>query len=195
MTFREAVIDATVNAATSWMAISLVLIAAAWSFLTNAVLWGGFALVIVFVAVLPALLTHDATALVHWPLLAVVAFAILARTAGVYPKPAGYLVLATFAIMVVVELVDFTSVELGRWFAVGFGVMMAMALEAIWIIAQFYSDVWLGTKFLTTQTALQKDIVIVTIVGFVVGGFFLWFFEIVEPMETTSRSADDAQSR
>lgn len=53
-----------------------------------------------------------------------------------------------------------------------------MAVEALWIIAQHYSDVWLDTEFLSSQTELQEDIV--TAVGFVLGGFYYWYFSTVE---------------
>lgn len=179
-----------VNALIGWIMIGNVALGAAESVLSNSLLWSGFSLFLVAVASLPALATRDWTAIVPWPLLSVAAIAILARAAEIYSETAGYLAIATLALLVVVELDVFTPVELGHRFAVVFGVLTTMAIEALWIIAQFYSDQWFGTEFLTSQTELQRDIVIVTVVGFAVGGLFYWYFDRFEPGGVVNRSSD-----
>lgn len=195
VTSREAVIGRPVNAAIAWTMIGAILLAAALSLLADAHLWGGFSVLFAVVAALPAGATRDWTTMVHWPLLAVAAVAVLTRAVGLFPAYVGYLALASLATVIVVELVEFTSVELSRRFAIGFAVLTTLALEALWIVAQFASDVLLGTAFLTTQVALQRDILIVTAVGFAVGGLFLGLFEVVEPMAAVDRSGDDVHSR
>lgn len=168
---------------------------AAESFLTGALLWGALSLLLVGVIALPSLATRSRTAMVPWPLLGLAAFAVIARTIGFYPELAGYLTIATVALIVVVEIDVFTSVELGLRFAVGFGVLTTMATEAVWIVAQFYSDEWLGTDFLTTQTELQRDIVAVTVTGFVVGSLFYWYFTRFEPAGVVDQAADRTETR
>lgn len=169
--------------------MGVIALGAIGSFLTGATLWGMFALLLVTVVSLPALATRDWTAMVSWSLLSVAAVAVIARAAEYHSEAAGYVAIAALALVVVVELDMFTSVELSRRFAVAFAVMTTMALEALWIIAQFYSDKWLDTAFLTTQTELQEDIVIVTIVGFVLGGLFQLYFARVEPAGAGDRTA------
>lgn len=192
MGLRDVEIGGRPNAIIGWMLVGVVVLMSVESFRRNAVLWAGFSLLLVSVAAFPALARREWAAMVPWPLLSIAAVAVIARTVRVYPEVAGYLALATLAIVIVVELVQFTPVELSRWFAIGFGVLTTLALEAFWIIAQFYSDVLLGSKFLTTQDALQQDILIVTVVGFAVGGFFLGLFELITPMKPTDRSVDEA---
>ncbi len=165
------------------------------SILTGDLLWGGFSLLLAAVASLPALTTRDWLAMVPWPLPFSAAVAVIARATELSTETAGYLGVATLALLVVVELDVFTSVELGRRFAVAFGVLTTMAVEALWIVAQFYSDRWLGTDFLTTQTELQEDIVIVTVVGFALGALFFWYFERVESAGAVERSSDGVESR
>lgn len=167
-----------------WALIGIVALGAVESFLTDAFLWGLFSLAVVTVAVLPALTKRDSTAIVPWPLLLIATVGVIARAVGLYSEVAGYLGIVALALVIVVELEEFTAVELSRWFAVSFAVMTALALQSIWIIAQFYSDLWLGTGFLSTQTELQEDIVIVTVVAIVVGGLFYWFFTRFEPAGT-----------
>jgi hypothetical protein len=164
------------RAIVGWILIGLTALGAIESVLTGSLLWGLFSSVVVVVAALPALTTRDWTAMVSWVLLSVAAGAVGARAVGLYSNVAGYVAIVTLALVVVAELDAFTAVEFSRWFAVSFGAMMALALQSLWIIAQFYSDVLLGTDFLSTQTELQEDIVIVTVVALVEGGAFYWLF-------------------
>jgi hypothetical protein len=182
--------SARINAIVGWATVGVMVIGAVESFLTNAVLWGGFSLLLVAVASLPALTTGDWMAMVPWPLLFGAAVAVIVRAIELFSETAGYLAIATFALLMVVELDVFTPVELGRRFAVVFGVLTTMAIETLWIIVQFYSDQWLGTEFLSTQTELQEDIVIVTVVGFVLGGFFFWFFDRFDPAGIREQSSN-----
>jgi hypothetical protein len=176
VTFDRPIRRGRVAAIVGWVLIGSIALGAAGSLLTGAVLWGLFSLVVLAVAVLPALTRRDWTAMVPWPLLLVAAVAVIARAAGRYAEVAGYLGIVALALVIVVELEAFTSVELSRWFAVAFAVMTALALQSIWIVAQFYSDRWLGTGFLSTQTELQEDIVLVTAVAVAAGGLFYWLF-------------------
>lgn len=173
--------EARVNAIIGWIVGGVVAIAAAVSFVTNAPIWGVFSLIFVAVIASPAMVAHDWTAMAPWPVLAVGAVAVAAGTGGLYPEAAGYVAIATLALVIVVELDNFTSIRLSRRFAVGLAVATTMALEAVWIIVRFYADQWLGTGYLSTQTELQADIVIVTVVGSVMGGLFYAYLAKVEP--------------
>lgn len=175
--------------------MSLIVLGAVESFLTNDPLWGIFSLFLVVAASLPVLTLHDRTAMVPWLLLAVGAIAVLARATGFYVEVAGYVAIATLALVIVVELTVFTQVELSRWFAVLFAVMTTMAIEALWMVAQFYSDHWLGTEYLSTQTELQQDILLVTVVGTIVGVVFYWYFTRVEPVGAVKHLSDRTGAR
>jgi glucan phosphoethanolaminetransferase (alkaline phosphatase superfamily) len=169
------------------MMVALTTVGGAESFLSNAVVWGVFSLFAVAIASLPAITNRDWTALVSWPLLTTMAIAVTARALGLYSEIAGHLTIAMLALIAVVELTTFTTVELSRRFAIAFAVLTTMAVQALWIVVQFYSDRWLGTGFLSTQTELQRDILFVTLVGLVVGvvceRYFAWFKPIgaIEP--------------
>lgn len=153
----------------------------------NALLWGGFALVIAVVTAVPALATGDWTVIPPWPLLLVAAAAVLVRALGLYPETAGYLAVVTLALIVIVELDAFTQVDMSRRFAVGFAALTTMAIQGLWTVAQFYSDRWFGTEFLRSQTELQWDFVVVTSVGLVMGGIFVWYFDRFEHVGSAGR--------
>lgn len=164
------------NAVIGWAMAVVMVAGAVESFLTDAPLWGSFVLVVVAVASLPAVTFRDWSAIVPWPLMTATAIAVVTRAVELYPETAGYLAIAMLALVIVVELDVFTPVELSRRFAVGFAVLTTLALEALWVIAQFSSDVWFGTRFLSSQTELQEDIVLVTVVGLAVGVLFYGYF-------------------
>lgn len=175
------------NAITGWVFVGVLVTVAVGRILNGALLDGGFSLLLAGVAAVPSVRTRDWTAMVPWPVLFGAALAVVARGLGVVPELAGFLAISMLALLVVVELDLFTPVELGRRFAVSFAVMTAMAIEALWIIVQFYVDVWFGTEFLTTQTALQRDIVLLTVVGLAVGGIYYGYMTRIDPGGAVTR--------
>lgn len=172
------------NAVVGWLAVGILAAAVPTSFLTDALLWVVFSLVTLGVALVPPAVTRDPVCMLPWPVLALAAVATVGRLLEVYPEVAGYLAIAAVAMMVVVELDAYAPVEFSRRFAIVFAMLTTMAIAAVWIVAQFYSDVWLGTSFLGSQTELQQSIVAVTVVGLVVGAVFEWFFATFEPVGT-----------
>lgn len=185
------------NALVGWSLLGLVVLSAIESMITGAYLWAGFVLLTAGVVVLPALRTRDWTAMIPWVLLALVTTAAVTRSFGYYPEAAGYVAVATLALILVIELDTFTPVEMTRRFAVAFAVLATMAVQGLWVIAQFYSDRWLGTGFLRSQTELQWDLVLVTLVGIVLGGVFEVYLDVTGKIRTddrtSNRTSHDAQ--
>lgn len=175
MGLDDLVRGARTNALIGWTAAGCATTAAAASLVVDPSIWVGYALLLAVVVALPAAMTRDLTTMAHWPILSVATIAVVARIAGLYPGAAGHVAIVALALVVVVELDSFTSIRLTRRFAVGLAVLTTMAIEAIWIIVQFLSDRWLGTGYLTTQTELQWDIVVVTVVSLAVGVVFYWY--------------------
>ena len=189
MTLARSIHGERVTAVVGWGLIAVMAAAAVESLLTGAVLWGLFSSVFVVVAVLPALADREWTAMAPWVLLLVATAAVVSRAAEFHSEAAGFVAIATLAVLVVVELEAFTSVRLGRWFALSFAVMTALASHSLWIVAQFCSDIWLGTTFLSTQTELQEDIVMVSLVALALGGVFYWYFTRFDSAGARNRSA------
>lgn len=177
--FKALTHNKRINAAIEWALTGVVVLAAVESFLTNAFLWGGVTLLIAAIIAVPAFVTGDWTLMIPWPLVLVTVFALIVRTFGLFIETAGYVTIAGLALILVIELNAFTSVDMTRRFAIGFTILTTMAIQGLWTIAQFYSDHWLGTSFLRSQTELQWDFVIVTIVAIVMGGLFEWYFQRV----------------
>lgn len=169
------------NAIFAWLMTAVVIVGAVESFLTNEFLWAGFALFIAGVIAVPAVITWEWSAMVPWPLLAFTALAVILRATGYYLELAGYVAIATAALIIVIELDQFTRVELSQRFAIMFAILTTMAIQALWVIAQYYSDTWFGTTFLRSQVELQWDFVIVTVVGIFCGVLFGWYIGRIKP--------------
>lgn len=168
------------NAALGWLSVAIAAFATLRSASTGALLWAGFAGVLLVASVLPAAWTRNWRVLPPWPLLLVAAVAALVGSYGIAAEVAGYVVVAGLALLTAVEIDAFTGVEMSRRFAVAFAVLTTLAVQGLWVIAQYYSDLWLGTGFLASQRELQVDIVVVTVVGLAMGATFEWYFDRVE---------------
>ncbi|WP_066384672.1 hypothetical protein [Halalkalicoccus paucihalophilus] len=188
---RAVVHNEWMNALISWVLTGVVALAAVKSLLSDAVLWGGVALLIVLIAAMPALTTGEWTMMVPWPLLIVAATATISRTLGMYMEVAGYFAVAALALIVVIELDAFTPVKMTQRFAVAFAALLTLAIQGLWTIAQYYSDLWLGTQFLHSQRELQVDIVIVTAIGISMSVVFEWYVEKVEHVESHAHPIDN----
>lgn len=179
--------DEHTNAVLGWALTAVIAVTGVQNVLAAAPLWGLFALTVVAVAAIPTVATGDPTVVVHWPVLLPAALAFVVRTFELYVEIAGYVAVASLALVVVLELVEFTPVEMSRRFAAGFAVLTTMAVQALWTVAQYASDHWAGTNFLRSETELQWDFVAVTVVGLVMGAVFLWYFDRVEDGSASDR--------
>lgn len=178
------------NAIVGWVLVVLIVGSSIESVLTGAYLWGAFTLVSALVSVVPALWSRDWTEMVPWFLLALVALSAITRARELYPETSGYVAVATLALIFVIELDAYTQVDMSRRFAVVFAVLTTMAVQGLWVVAQFYSDRWLGTGFLRSQTELQWDLVIVTGVGFALGLVFQAYLTIAGQRRTGDRPSN-----
>lgn len=177
MSFRSLVHGKRTNAGFGWALTALVALAGLWNLRAGAYVWSGLWLCIALSLAVPAAVTGDWRVIVPWPLPLCATGAVGFQTAAVHPEIAGYVAVATLALVVVIELDAFTTVEMSRRFTVVFAAMTTMAVQTWVSIAQFFSDRWFGSTYLPSQTELQWDIVSVTVVALVVSAVFVWYFE------------------
>lgn len=183
------------NALIGWVSVGLLVLVIVHSILSSALLWAWFSCTILVVVLLPPWSTGRWSMMAPWPLVLISAVAVLIGGIGISPEIAGYFAVAALALLTTVELDTFTPVEMSRRFAVSFAVLTTLAVQGLWIIAQYYSDLWLGTDFLTSQTELQVDIVLVALVGLAMGVIFEWYFTRVEHIGSYKRPTISFQSR
>lgn len=179
--------DERVNGALGWASTAGIVGVALVNVLGGDVAWAALSLLVALVVALPALSRRDWTVMTPWILPFVAALATVGHTVGVYPELAGYVAVASFALAAVIYLDVFTPVDLSRRFAVAFVVMTTMATQGLWTVAQFYSDRWFETAYLTTQVELQWDLVAVTVVALVFGGLFELYVHLFEHVGSHKR--------
>jgi len=160
-----------------WALVAVVLLSVAQTLLAGRHLWVGFELLFVVLAALPAVVSRDWQTLVPWPLLLVGAVGLAGQSLGFHQELTGYTAVAAAALVGVAELDAYTDVEMSRRFAIAFAALATMAIQGVWTIVRYYSDVWLGTGYIDSQADVQWDFVFVTVVALVVGIAFELYFE------------------
>lgn len=164
-----------VNAALAWPIVFSIAAAAVVTASRGSFLWAALATTIVVLAFVPTIVRWDALVMLPWELLALAAVPIWARLIGTFPI-AGFLTVATIALLVTVELDAYTPIEMSPRFAVAFVVLATMAVAGLWVIAQWLSDTLLATSFLTTKGELMWDLVYATAFGGLAGALFVVYF-------------------
>lgn len=173
---RELVGVDAANAVVAWALVAVLLADVLASLAFGDFLWAGFALVVLGVAIAPAVLRRDHRAVVAWQAIALCALPMWAQTLGIYAQPMGYVALAALALLIVVELEAFTVVEMPSWFAVLFVVLTTVAVACVWGVVQYVADALLGTGFIADPDALMWDLIFATVVGVAAAVVFEVYF-------------------
>jgi len=160
----------------SWVLVAFASVDALVNVASGALLWGGFATVVSVVALVPAVIRRDSTAIVQPELLALAVIPLFVQSLGLFTQITTYAAVAALALLVVAEIEMFSTAEMTRPFAVVFVVLTTMAVASVWAGAQWLSDAFLGTSFLTTRTALMWDLAVATLVGVGSGLLFELYF-------------------
>lgn len=205
-TLDRALTDARVNAFIAWALVGFVLIVAAGNFLARELLWAGFAVVVVFVAVLPAVSYRSPRVMLPWEVIALATLPLLGRTFVVLAdvgtgRVATYLAVAAIALIIAVELHVFTPVAMSQNFAIVFVVLVTMAAAGVWAVARWVPDVLLGTTFLlqpgvpeaVIERNLMLDFVASTAAGVLAGGVFELYFRRRTKVRRRADVSDDPE--
>ncbi|WP_232703229.1 hypothetical protein [Halobacterium wangiae] len=170
--------DSLANALIAWVfvaVLALVLVESVLDFDRQWMVFVGAAAVVVLV---PPAALKSWRAMLPWELLALALLPILVR--GLFGGTVGtfavYFALAAVALVVVVELHLFTSLEVTHWFAIVLVVMATLASGAVWAVVRWNADHYLGTSYLSTNEALMVEFVWVTLAGFAAGLLFDAYF-------------------
>lgn len=175
------------NAVLSWALVGFVGLVVLRSYLVGDILWAGFALVVLVLAVVPALLHRRAVVMLPWEVLAVAALPLVGRSFTTVPftgRFVTYLAVAALALVIAVELNAFTRVEMTAGFAVLFVVIATMATAGTWAVARWLLDATFGTAFLMDpalthaeiENRLMWEFVYSTLAGAAAGVIFEGYF-------------------
>lgn len=184
--------DQRFNAFLAWALVLFVLTSIGAAVEEGDLVWAGFTLAILVLAVVPAIAYRDPQVMLPWEVIALASLPVVGRTLIAGETVGGvtltgrvttYLAVAAVALIVAVELDVFTPVRMNHTFAVLFVVVTTMAAAGLWAIVQWLADVYLGTEFLldgrpeeVVETALMWDFVAATIAGIFAGVIFEYYF-------------------
>ncbi|SDM43574.1 hypothetical protein SAMN04487949_1650 [Halogranum gelatinilyticum] len=190
---RDVVERRQTNAVIGWLLVGFLTLVAGAGLFTGDLLWAGFTIVVAALVVVPAVVSRDPLAMLPWEVVALASLPMLARVLITGQRVGGitltgrvttYLAVAAVALIIAVELDVFTPVKMNYSFAVLFVVIATMAAAGVWAVAQWLSDIYLGTAFFaervgettTAETRLMWDFVAATAAGLGAGLLFEFYF-------------------
>lgn len=178
--------DARLNAVLSWLLVAFLLVVVVESVVDRDLLWAGFTLAVVFLALVPAVAYRSPKVMLPWEVLIVAILPILGRsfaTLALTSRAATYLSVAAVALIVAVELHVFTAVRMTHGFAVVFVAVATMASAGIWAVAQWLSYVYLGTNLVAGNSRMMWGFVWASVAGIGAGVLFDLYFRTRAPVE------------
>ena len=175
------------NALLSLLLVGFVGLVVAGNALRGDFLWAGFALIVLVLALIPAVAFRRWTVMLPWEVLALAVLPLAGRAFTTVPitgRFVTYLAVAALALVITVELHVFTPVEMTAGFAVLFVVVATMATAGVWAVLRWVVDVSLGTTFLLdpalspdeVETRLMWEFVYSTLAGVAGGVIFEAYF-------------------
>ena len=170
--------DGRTNAIIGWMMVAILASVFADSAFQTDYQWLLFTAFVGGVVVIPPVAFRDWRVMLPWELLGLALFPILVRglVGGTVGTFATYLALAALALLVVVELDAFTSLQVTHWFAVVLVVLTTLAVVAAWTVFRWNADQFLGTAYLVDNETLMMEWLYVTLAGVGAGLLFDGYF-------------------
>jgi len=189
---RRLVEQRRLNAALGWTFVSVLCLIGVAAAVDGHPLWAGFTLVLVALAVVPAVAFRQLDAMLPWEVLALASVPSLGRILVAGQTVGGvtltgrittYVAVAAAALILAVELDVFTPVRMSDSFAVLFVAVATVAAAGLWAEARWLSDLFFGTQLMldgrpehVIETALMWDFVAATVAGVLAGVLFELYF-------------------
>jgi hypothetical protein len=170
--------DRRVNAIVAWAITVVLVVLALVNVLSFLLVDAILAATAVFTAIVPPIQARTWTRTVPWPLLLLVSMPFIV---GVFASNfVGVLVtgvgVAGLGMLLVATLQVTTSVRMTPRFAIAFVLLVTLAFVGFWAVGSAASAVYLGTRFLETNTELMLVFTSALLGGLLGGIIFRWYF-------------------
>ena len=149
------------------------------AFLSGLYTWFGLSLFVFCLSVLPAVAYRD-TVSAPWEILFIAALPFIHRIAGfqlLSNAAVSYTAVSAVALLVVVELDEFTSLKTNSFFAVFLTAVVTIAMAGFWALIRWFSDIYLGTALITSEEHLMWEFTGATAAGIVSGLLYHYHFK------------------
>ncbi len=171
--------DGRINAVLAWLIVGILASVFLESLLDFDRLWIVFVAFTGAIVLIPPIANRDVRTMLPWELLVLATLPILVR--GIFAGQIGtfsmYLSIASLALIITAELHMFTALTVTHWFAIGLVILATLATVAMWTILRWNADLYLGTQYLTDNTALMIEWIYVTLAGLAGGITFDVYFK------------------
>lgn len=166
------------NAILAWLLVAVLTSVFVESLLDLDAGWIVFVGVSGLIVLVPPISARDWRVMVPWELLVIALLPILVRglVGGTVGTFATYLALAALALIVTVELQQFTDLRVTPWFAITLVVLTTLAAVAAWTVFRWNADRYLGTAYLVDNESLMLEWVSVALAGLAAGLLFESYF-------------------
>lgn len=167
------------NAVAAWALVVAIAVIGVGSLLGGGILWAVFAATFLTLAVIPPLAFRSPLVMLPWEVLLLAALPLLGialqaeRLTGHF---VAYLSVAAIALVLAVELQEFTAVRMTPGFAVGFVVIATMATAALWALVRWYGAGFFGVPFTADHDEVMWEFVYSAVAGFGAGVIFELYF-------------------
>ena len=182
-----------------WGLLAVIFLIVAYDLWTSGYVGVVLGLGVLVVIIGPSITYRSMDILVPWQVLLVAVIALLARQAISWEPVqfvGNYLVIATIALVLAVEIHKFTRVEMNRLFATVFVAMVTMTVATAWALGRWGVDLMLGTGFIPSNEALMWELIAATAVGIGAGVIFdLYFRRLTHKEVSLSDDEPSADSK
>jgi hypothetical protein len=154
------------NAFVGWGIVAVLCLTLVVTVAEGAFDWTSITASVVAILLVPPFTYRDPRVMPPWELAVIVAIPLLWHPLsghGLVIDTVTYLAVAALALVIAVELHQFTAVRMTHTFAIGFVVLTTLSVVGVWNVLQWFADVALGTSFLLdgrSQAAINNDVML-----------------------------------
>lgn len=187
------------NAALSWLAVAVVLLAGAQALREGRIHEVLFAATVATVALVPAVALESKRAALPWEVTAAAIAPLIAAVVApsLWPRQVLlYAGAAALALALTLEIHALTEVRLERWLAVAFVTLLSASIAATWATLTWLRDFLVGTDVLASNADVMWLLVTATAAGLFAGVCFDLYYRRFPGEELVSAAVDGvAQER
>lgn len=167
------------DSAVCWGLLASIVVLIAYDLRTGGYLGAVLGVGVLTVILGPSGAYRSTRVLVPWEVLFVAVSALLARQIVSHDSVqfvGNYLVIASIALVVAVEIHAYTRVEMNRTFATAFVAMVTMSVATGWTLGRWLLDVTFGSSFIPSNEALMWELIAAAGSGIGAGVLFDRYF-------------------
>ena len=169
----------TQNFAVSMLATVTFLAVCIDTFRNGQYAWFGLSLFVFVLSILPAVAYRD-TISAPWEILFIAALPFIHKIAGfqlLSNVAISYISVSAVALLLVVQMDEFTSLRTNSFFAVFLTVIVTIAMGGFWALMRWFSDMYLGTSLIISEEHLMWEFTGATVAGILSGLIYHYYFK------------------